>query len=385
MQTLNLDVFALVLEHLSTQETLPFATVCKAIHAIVIREVLSSVIPRSSSQLAAFIEFMLAAPSERIPLLRQLTVSLDAFLAQQDKCRLNIILAGRDEELLPLLRTFAVLLTQILTQTDKLQSLSLAACAYFFRRHPELRAALIEYKHMEKLLLFDLDSQGLQLIKDMKSSLRSISIDCYQSEFRSYILYMAAHPELEDVSLPGISKEEFEVNDETQVQWPLVKSLKVHGDQISPASLVTVFPNIRFLRLSEYMCTWDDDRVEPLSQNQWPILDYLESSCGIIRDWALRPNVRWLEVDDIFYHAKYNPYHRWEGDAQLVRALNQTRPAILTLYCGHNARPEFWKMLADEAPQLQLLHLTIFPKEFELLHQDWIVRVSSGLLNFSAS
>lgn len=302
MPTLNLDIFTLVLEHLPRQESLHFATVCKTVYTIVIRDVLSSVSPDCHSQLCDFIEFVLAAPSKRIPLLCELTFSAIVLSPEDESDDISSIMESDDQKVLSPLCNFASFLTEVLTQSNKLHSLSLAFCQYFFQRHPELRAALTEYQHMKNLVLFDLDEVGLQVIKDMKSSLRSISIESCPLQdtgepLASFIPCMAAHRELEEVSFLNIEIDEFAVDDETQViNWPLVKSLKVRGG-ISRASLVKAFPNLRTLRFSDWSSY--DVLFERFSEYQWPILDYLKSTSTIIRSWSLQTNVRWQGNEDV--------------------------------------------------------------------------------------
>lgn len=380
MQTLNIDVLVLVLDQLPPKETLPFATVCKVIHNIIIRDILSSVTPDTHYQLCGFMQFVLAAPSERIPLLRKLTINADVLSPGYWSKGVSGVMGSNEEEDLVPLRNLASFLTQILNQSDTLQSLSLSGCKYFFRMHPELRAAFIEYTHLKELLLFNVDKRvGFEVIKDMKSRLRTISIElCRLDEEEihlSYIPCLAAHLELQDISFASRHRNDFVLDDETLVHWPSVTSLSITNSGVLLAPLVKAFPNLRSLSYWGYSVA---DVPQTFPQYQWPVLDYLNTSPDMMRTSSLRSTVRWLDLGGLFYD-NVNVSDGSDGpsnnDVRIINVLDATHPAILTLRCSHNIKPIFWTKIANTAPQVKVLYLTVYHEGLKTLYEKWMVRV----------
>lgn len=378
MPTLNVDILDSIFTYLTVHEALGSSTLCKAVHAIVIRKVLSrGVVLSTLEQIDRFPRFIFADSSNRLPFLHELTMKVTDVPGG-----VHDILTTDDEQLLLPFQNFADFLTTVLTHSRHLRALSLTLSGFFFAQYPNLRNALVMYGDLTDLTLHDLNEEALQVVKNMMASnLRVLSL-CYPIDdsiclSAPLLSYIAAHQQLRKLLLSTGSDAHLAWNLGTLSQ-PLyaVQELEVRG----PASLgmlAAVFPNVRSLRTSLLQTP------DMPSQNQWQSLDYLCGDCAEFCVWQIRCSVLWLELSEVI---RGDLNSRRADDlfpaANMTDVIQWTQPLVLTFSARYDAGQDLWTNLALVVRQVKLLELTIrlepddeYPGWLPALVAGWIVSV----------
>lgn len=239
MPPLNFDLLTHVLIHLSTDETSCFLTICKALYPIVVRKLLTSVTFCPESGRKDYIDLVLADPSNRIPLIRTMTIHVRT-------CR--FLLRGRAR-----MDKFVSLMIEVLKQSRSIQTISLSVPPNFFIRYPHVKDALVCNETLVDLTLCSAAIKLLSVLKDMRSNLRVLSLESMRMEDCprdfSWLPTRCALQELRisyPTSWPQWSMDK-------GLQFPSVRCLYVDGP-LPIRCLINVFPNIRSLTLNQY-CT----------------------------------------------------------------------------------------------------------------------------------
>lgn len=372
MQVLNFDIIYLIIKHLDSYDALALSTICKAIHSIIVRHVLSSeVILGTPKEVSKFPDFLFADAPKRLPLLRSLSVTVDAFAMDDYYVNVYSVFDLDDEESLQPFRDFASFLTQVLTQSRHLKALCLDLSGYFFEQYPELRAAFIKYDGLTELKLYDVTEEVIPVVKDMHSSLRAITLqyplESEAVDFPSFLSCMTTHRRLQQVRLGEVERQSFQLDDEAHITWPEVRTLQICG-MVTLDPLVKAFPNVRSVEV-EWLVFDSSPDISPF---QWTSLEYLNGKCEDIHQWTLRCPVRWLDITDAFQRNDCSSATP-DGGSYLSNVLDRTQPMILTISARQDIGPGFWEILASRDSQIKLLELTVNHYGLLSLTEEWIV------------
>lgn len=361
MSSLNLDVLALVIKGLSTYDALSISTSCKYIHALVLRQTLSTVNLQTFNEFDKFPDFVLADPHKRIPLMRRIAIdTIKVFFMPP-----------------PSLQKFASFLTTILTRSSHLRAIDLSYAEFLFRNFPDLEVAFIRNESLVELSLSSSSAYILHVLKDMRSSLRVISLDfMLPKDHSTDFSWLVNHDRLEKLSL-FVGEGEWHGG---STQWPSVLSLEI-GGCVPMAPFVSAFPNVRLL-CTHWWGTFDSyspNRRDPLAV-EWPYLDHvIEPPQEFFRTWQIRCPVRWLEfsprpVRDISHVHACNPRKRARKHSGMFEAIRQAQPKILTL-SAYYMESNFWEEFSSASRDVKLLELTIHHIGYHRGMKKWMVSI----------
>lgn len=350
MPSLTLDILTtLVIDHLSVDDAIHFSTICKALYPIVIRKTLKSTTPhrKSRARMNGYMDFVLANPSRRIPLIRKFDMHTLAFASEDWGHMMGIRRGGSNlpvPDMPALLDKLALLLTQVLSHRS-IHTISVDFHAKLFTRHPQLKAAFIRSETILDLALSGSAISLLPMLKDMRSNPRVLSLrlewligmELRNQERPRDFSWMPTHWTLQEFRISCQGYESFPPWIDGDVQFPSVKSLYITGAfQILP--FVHAFPNVRSLTV-----TMGQD--VPV---MWSHLDYL--SLHYCR-WTVQYPIRRLVVEGPCFT-------EFSDDHVIFENMRRAHPFTLDLQiwplCDSNTD---WRIFSDVTQHVRLLEL----------------------------
>ncbi|KAF9812964.1 hypothetical protein IEO21_05849 [Rhodonia placenta] len=153
------------------------------------------------------------------------------------------------------------------------------------------------------------------------------------------------------------------------LSWPTASSLTLDRCRLSMSEAVQAFPNVRELRVE---CPFDSNSTSSVC---WPHMDYVGGPIELFEKWSFNCYVHHLSITSALYlDSAY--------DVTVLNTIRHTSPRILALSVF--AEPElagtFWGRLAETAPQIRSLEISIFLLWREM---DLVLKMAQQLVSRS--
>ncbi|KDQ57359.1 hypothetical protein JAAARDRAFT_207639 [Jaapia argillacea MUCL 33604] len=360
---LHLDVLCPIFSFLAQEDLARIVATSRAAQVIVTPFLLSSVhLNRDNDQIRQFCEFMLDDPSQRIPLLKKLTVTIDAwFYESARRCTIGGIKLHQVRAELPF--KFIHLVCRVLEHASNLQDIYMDDLEGLLNREPALADVLIRCHRLTQVHFSGMGDRSMEMIRHMSGrKLRRIHVDgIFLRETLSDSLLPFAST-LEDLTLDHIHFRAGGIDDFPS--WPNVHTLRVGGSVVRLEMLFHVCPNVRNLQLDNFTGGWTQDQpFQPSPHRQpakcWPRLQYLRCHINNLRNPLLVCPVHRLELT---YKGG-----RW-GEEYMISASNGTTqffldflrradPSVLSFTLDPTLNERFYAAFARTVPSLRFLHM----------------------------
>ncbi|KAH9933873.1 uncharacterized protein B0H18DRAFT_982413 [Fomitopsis serialis] len=343
--SLNDDVLSIILAHLSTRDACQLTMTCRAGHAVAMPQFLREVkflciSPRSAERIRQFCAFMLADPDRRIPCLRTLRLLGPAFSLREEEEREG---EGTWRYECP------CHLSRVLQHATRLRELHLWAAGDLLQASDCFIDALAGLPALDVVHMHG-RPWACQLLYRMAARPRTVHLHAERlarrglpaSDFAGIHFPAPLSAALEDLRLQqciALAENLFHAS----IIFPALRTLTLSGYCAALASIASVFPGLKCLRLQDVTFAAEQ-----------PIAAWTELACvqtngdlGI----PLVCKVRRLEL-----HVSLNVHERMP---LFVSLMQRATPTVLFCTVAHNRVAEWMDGLAGAARGLRYLHLAL--------------------------